>query len=227
MTASPPPIRVLIVQHQNRAIARAALRHLLESRLEFAVVGEAKSREDALHMVAEQQPDIALLDLSACDDGELALLAALVEADERCRIIVLTASRDTEAQRRAVSLGALGIVQQEQGPDILFKAIERVHAGEIWLERTLAASVLQEKARPRAPNPDDPRTLIASLTEREREVIALICRGLKNQAIASQLFISEATVRHRLTAIFEKLRLSDRLELVIFAYQYGLAELPR
>jgi DNA-binding NarL/FixJ family response regulator len=140
---------------------------------------------------------------------------------------VLTATASAQAKQEAVSAGAMGIVPQEQSAQVLFKAIECVQAGEIWIERSLAASVLRDKTRPRPQNPNDPQLRIGTLSEREREVIVFICEGLKNQAIAEKLFISEATVRHRLTSIFEKLRVSDRLELVIFAYHHGLAQLPR
>ena len=227
MNLSPQSIRVLVAQSCNYGIARAGLCRLLESQPGFAVVGEAGSHDDALRVAAKQKPDIVLLDAGECADGAMGLLAALVEATDSCPVVVLTTSGEASSQRRAASLGALGIVHQEQAATVLFKAIERVHAGEIWLERSVAASVLQEKARPRSANPDDPQTCIATLTEREREVIANVCRGLKNQAIADRLFVSEATVRHRLTAIFDKLRLNDRLGLVIFAYQHDLAELSR
>jgi DNA-binding NarL/FixJ family response regulator len=227
MSADSPPIRIVVAQCHDRAIARAGLRRLLEDNPHFEIVGDAGNREDVLRLVSEQMPQIVLLDYSCCDDQELRLLAEIIEANEHCRVVVLAGTASSQSKQEAVSAGAMGIVPQEQTATVLFKAIECVHAGEIWFERSLAASVLREKTRPRPQNPNDPQVRIESLNEREREVIVFICEGLKNQAIAEKLFISEATVRHRLTSIFEKLRVSDRLELVIFAYHHGLAQLPR
>ncbi len=215
------------MQQQDRAIARLALCRLLEGHPRFAVVGAAATQEEVLNAVAQNQPHVVLFDAAACDGDELQLLSALAEKSEGYQIVLLTASTDADAQRRAVSAGAMGLVQQSQSPEILFRAIECVAAGEIWIERTMAARALREKAHPTTLKSGDPQWHIATLTEREREVITLICQGMKNQAIAKSLFISEPTVRHRLTSIFEKLRVSDRLELVIFAYQHGLAELAR
>jgi DNA-binding NarL/FixJ family response regulator len=98
----------------------------------------------------------------------------------------------------------------------------------VWLEGTMIASVLGELTRRSGPPPPDPEgAKIATLTAREREVIALIGEGLKNRQIAKRLFISETTVRHHLTSIFDKLGVADRLELVIYAYRHGLLKPPR
>jgi two-component system nitrate/nitrite response regulator NarL len=130
-------------------------------------------------------------------------------------------------QSQFIKAGALGIVRQDQPIDVLFRAINCLQAGEIWLERSLAARVMRENLHPRPADPNSPEKIIGLLNERELEVVAFVCEGMKNQAIADRLFVSEATVRHRLTSVFEKLQISDRLELVIFAYRYGLAEIPR
>jgi DNA-binding NarL/FixJ family response regulator len=126
-----------------------------------------------------------------------------------------------------VRLGALGVVRKDQAASVLLKAIERVHAGEAWLDRTMVARVLSDLARPAEPPSNPEAAAIASLTDRECQVIQLICEGLQNKLIADRLAISEATVRHHLTSIFSKLRLNSRLELVIYAYQHDLARPPR
>jgi DNA-binding NarL/FixJ family response regulator len=121
----------------------------------------------------------------------------------------------------------VGLVLKEKAAEVLLKAIERVHAGEVWLDRTLLASVLGDLTRASLKQPIDPEAIkIATITAREREVIGLIGQGLKNRQIGERLFISETTVRHHLTSIFGKLEVADRLELVIYAYRYGLARPP-
>jgi len=116
---------------------------------------------------------------------------------------------------------------KNQSASTLVKAIERVHAGEAWLDRSTTASLLLELSpRNRAAKPDPELAKIASLTEREREVIKLVGKGLKNKQIAEKLFISNITVHHHLTSIYSKLDVSDRLDLLIYSYRNGLAHLP-
>jgi DNA-binding NarL/FixJ family response regulator len=108
------------------------------------------------------------------------------------------------------------------------KAIERVHAGEAWLDRSLTASILRDLSpgtRSKKQDPDERK--ISSLTDREREVIRRVGEGLKTKQIAERLFISEITVHHHLTSVYSKLEVADRLELLIYAYRNGLADLPR
>jgi DNA-binding NarL/FixJ family response regulator len=220
-------IRVIIAQIPARPIALAGLCQLITANALFSVVGTASSKDETLHLASEERPDVLLLDVLECDDAMLELIAELAITIHGSRIILLTTSISLLDQRRAVSVGAIGLVRQNETPEVLFKAMERVHAGEIWLERSLVAKVLHEKALSSTASPTNVQLKVGTLTEREHEVIAFVCQGAKNQAIAERLFVSEATVRHRLTSIFEKLQLSDRLELVIFAFQHGLAELPQ
>jgi len=136
--------------------------------------------------------------------------------------------RDPEAHREAVRRGAMGLVLKEHAAETLLEAIAKVGAGEVWLEPSMVARVLGELTRPQtAQQPISPEAAkIATLTAREREVITLVGEGLRNQHIAERLYISEATVRHHLTAIFAKLGVADRFELAIYAYQHGLAKPP-
>jgi DNA-binding NarL/FixJ family response regulator len=116
----------------------------------------------------------------------------------------------------------MGVVLKEQAPEVLLKAIQKVHAGEVWLDRTMLASVLGELTANRATPVDAEAAHIAMLTGREYEVIAQVRQGLKNKQIANHLGITETTVRHHLSSIFDKLGVASRLELVIFAHQRGL-----
>jgi DNA-binding NarL/FixJ family response regulator len=193
------------------------------------VVGTALSRADALALAIEKCPDIIILDLDLGTDDGLEFLPELLQAtQQRARVIILTGVRDPEAHYRAFSLGACGLVMKEQASEVLLRAIEKVRNGEIWIERSMMTGVLQNLKKPVTASTNPEAAKIATLTEREREVIALICEGLKNQQIADRLFITPGTVRNHLNSIFTKLDVADRLELAVYSYQNGLAKLtPR
>lgn len=215
-------IRVLIID--DHAVIRAALRMFLDSQPGVTVVGEGSGPEDALAIAILEHPDIILLDLDLGSSNGLDLLPQLHIAAPEAHVVVLTGVRDVDMHRRAVRLGAMGLVLKERAAEVLLEAIAKVHAGEVWADGLLLASVLSELTRPRINQPADPEAIkIRALTARERELIAMIGQGLKNQMIADRLCISEATVRHHLTSIYAKLSVGDRLELAIYAYRHGLA----
>ena len=224
--ASGQMVKVLIVD--DHQIVRAGLRMLLDNQGNLHVVGEAGDRSEALRVAASEQPDIILLDVDMGDDDGLAFLPELLAVTREARIIILTGVRDSQVYERAVRLGALGLVHKENATEVLVKAIDAVHRGSVWLDRALIGRVLGGMARSRAAEALDPESArIASLTKREREVIALVGEGLKNEQVGNRLFISETTVRHHLTSVFTKLGVKDRLELTIFAYRHGLAQMPK
>ena len=215
------PIRVLLVD--DHAVVRTGLRMLIESRPGLKVIGEAANGSAALEMAGREHPEIILLDLDLGSDNGLDLLPELLATTTGSRVILLTGVRDPEIHYRAVRLGAMGVVLKEQAADVLVTAIETVHAGQAWLDPSLTARVLSGMSGTRRTQETNPETAkIAALTERERAVIALICEGLPNKQIGQRLHISETTVRHHLTSIFDKLGVTSRLELVIYAYRHGL-----
>ena len=219
------PIRILLVD--DHVIVRAGLRMLIENHKGMVVVGEAGTRIDALAIAAREQPQVILLDLDMGNESGLDFLRELLDAAAGARVVMLTGVRDPEAHRRAVHLGAMGLVLKDKAAEVLIKAIEKVHAGEVWLDRSLTASVLYEMSQAgeiRRADPDAKK--ISSLTDREREIVGLVCEGLKNKQIGDRLFISEATVRNHLTSILSKLELSDRFELALYAYRHHLAKPP-
>jgi two-component system, NarL family, nitrate/nitrite response regulator NarL len=226
MSISPPPsVRVLIVD--DHGIMRAGLRMLLESQPGIMVVGEASTSADALALATGTQPDVIVLDLDLGGENAVESIPTLLCNAPETRILVLTGVRDPEVHRQAIRHGALGLVFKEKAVETLLQAITKVRAGEVWLEPAMIARVLGDLTRPQSPPQTSAEaTKIAKLTEREREVITLIGEGLRNKHIAERLYISEATVRHHLTAIFAKLGISDRFELAIYAYQHGLAKPP-
>jgi DNA-binding NarL/FixJ family response regulator len=219
------PIRLLLLG--PNAIGRAGLRLLVESGPDMTVVAETASPSEAVQLASREQPDLVLVDLNTQDAANLEFMPSLFEVAKASRVVVLMDEQDRELGQRAVRLGATGIVLKDKAPDVLIAAIKKVHEGEAWLDRFTIATVLTEMSRGndiKAGSPDAEG--IATLTKREREVITLVAMGLRNKQIAERLFISEITVRHHLTSVFGKLAVSDRFELMIYAYRHGLAELP-
>ena len=219
------PIRVLILDHH--VLTREGLRLILE-RQGIQVVGESGSCEGAQALIGETCPDIILLALNL--DGELntEIIAQLVSGVGGGRVIVVTSIDEPSIQQLAVQMGAMGIVLKTQPSSVLIKAIEKVNAGEVWIDRVMMASVLSKLSQASGYGEKDEDTIkIASLSDRELQVIQLIGEGLKNKHIAERLTISETTVRHHLTSVYRKLDLSDRLELAIYAYRNDLADPPR
>ncbi len=221
--ATPEPIRILIVD--DHAILRAGLRMLIDQNPAMKVIGVAGNGREALALAASEQPDLIILDILLGDEDGLTLLPELRDAATNARVLVLTGLRSSESQRRAILAGAMGVVLKEHAAEVLIKAINKVHQGEVWLDRSLMGSVLDQMTQAQEIDPEKGK--IASLTDREREVIALIAEGLKNKQIGQRLFISETTVTHHLSSIFSKLGVSDRLELIIYAFRYRLAQLPQ
>jgi len=208
-------------------VVRAGVRLLLESHPGLTVIGEASDRIEALGVATCEQPDVILLDLDPGGETSLDLLPELLTAAPEARVLALTGAHDAELNRRAVRLGAVGLVPKDKPAEVLFQAIEKVYAGEAWLDRRFVASVHRDMTRRstcRDPDPEAAR--IASLTGREREVVSLVAEGLKNKEIAARLAITEATVRHHLTSIFQKMGVVGRLALVVHIYRHGLGPPP-
>jgi two-component system nitrate/nitrite response regulator NarL len=229
MSVTVQSIHILLVS--ERALMRAALCVLLESRPGLQVVAEAMPDAEALTAATCESPDIILLDLDPAFDrhgpSALTLRSELRACAPQARVLLLTAVRDPQIHSAAVHLGVMGLVWKDSEPAELWNAVEKVHMGEVWLGRMLMASVLSAMTERDEPQMTSPEAVkCGALTAREREVIGLLGEGLKNQAIAQRLYISEATVRHHMTSIFAKLGVAGRFELALYAYRYGLAQLP-
>lgn len=219
------PIKILLVD--DHAAMRSGLHLLIESYSGFKVVAEVGNHAEALEATRRHQPDVILLDLSLGDDKSgLDVLSDLLSVGDQTRVLVLTGVRDVEMHNRAIHLGAKGLIMKERGSEELIKAIEKVHMGEVWFDRSTISRVLDEVIRPLAKHKIDPEAMkINSLTKRELEIVRLVGEGNKNKQIAERLFISETTVRHHLASIFSKLDVSDRLEVLIYANRHSLAKL--
>jgi DNA-binding NarL/FixJ family response regulator len=211
----------------DHSVIRSGLRMLIEQDQTMTVVAMTGTASEALQLAARERPDIIVLDLMLGDEDGLDFLPQLCKTSPNSRVLILTGVQGTDAHRMAIRRGAMGIVLKQQAADLLLKAIRKVHAGEVWIDRSMMSSVLSDVRNERDEEADPEAGKITSLTPREREVIALVSEGLKNKLIGERLFISETTVTHHLSSIFSKLDVSDRLELIIYAFRHGLAKVPQ
>src|SRR5918996_1470032 len=173
------PINIMIID--DHVVIRSGLRMLIEHDQRMRVVAQAGNRTEALERAASERPDVIILDLLLGDDDGLMFLPELCQASPDSRVLVLTGVQNPDAHRRAIRRGAMGIVLKDHAADQLLKAIMKVYEGEVWIERSMMGSMIQELSKP--PMVDPEMVKIDSLTEREREVISLVGEGLKNKQV--------------------------------------------
>jgi len=218
------PMRIAIVE--DHTLAREGLRMLIESQADMEIAAEAGTVEEALAAVrGGEKPDVVLLDLDLGGINIVERIPEILEASEDTRVLVLTGIRDPELHLRALRLGALGLVLKDQAGQTVLKAIRKVHAGEAWIDRSMTANLLVDVSTAEAKRARE-AAKIATLSHREREIVAVLCEGLSNRQIAEKLFISESTVRNHMTSILSKLELLDRFELAIYCFRHGVAKMP-
>jgi DNA-binding NarL/FixJ family response regulator len=218
-------IRVFLIDDHRTILW--GLEKLIESgRPAMRVVGSATSYGEALKMLDKASPDVILLDLDLGQESGLDAIPKLI-AVSKARILILTGLRDESVHHSAVLAGARGVIEKEARAESILAAIAKVHEGEVWLDRAATGKLLVELSRKSASrNAVDPhQQKIATLTVREREIIALTAAnaGATAKTIAEKLHISEHTLRNHLTSIYEKLGVANRLELFAFAYEHKLA----
>uniref|UniRef100_A0A831U5F1 Response regulator transcription factor n=1 Tax=Thermus islandicus TaxID=540988 RepID=A0A831U5F1_9DEIN len=211
-------IRVLLAD--DHALFRQGLKSLLEAEGDFRVVGEAKDGWEALRHALEVRPDVILMDIQMPGLDGVQATQAILEEWPQARVIILTMYRQDAYVFEAVKAGARGYLLKDADAKALIEAIRRVHAGEVLLDAELAGRIIQDfRAKKEASAP-----LNAELTEREVQILKLLAQGYTNLEIASELGLSEKTVRNRLSEIFQKLHLNNRTQAALYAIREGLAQ---
>ena len=211
--------RIPIVIADDHAILRESLGALLDTQKDFEVVGKAASGAEALELVNGSHPEVLVLDLFMPNTDGFEVLRTLDKGGSRVASVVLTGSENQPDYVQVVRLGARGLVLKGEGPERLFAAIRSVANGELAFSEDIAQQVLKAMAGEAKEEP----SAIRRLSVRERQIAALVARGMKNKDIAHELTISENTVKRHLQSIFNKTGARDRLELAVIA----LTELNR
>ena len=214
-------IRVALVDDQS--LFRAGIRMLVDSQPDLEVVAEASDGREAILVIRETRPDVVLMDIRMpVLDGIGATAAVLADpayTEAPPRIVMLTTFDLDEAAARAIRGGASGFLLKDADPEFLLAAIRTVHAGSA----VIAASATRDLFAHFAEAPRPVPAVFGTLTDRERDIFALAARGLSNAEIAGREFLSEATVKTHISRILAKLGLRDRVQLVVFAFEHGLA----
>ena len=209
----------------NFPIFRHGLKLLLESEDQFSVSDEAINLLEMSASIRRLRPDVLVIDANEIISEELQKF--LENEPNRPPVIVLTATAQSAEQKQYLLLGVEGVVCKDQDISALSHAVKKVIQGDIYFNRRLLGETIKSLVSERKSLPEIIKNQhFSNLSEREREVLTLVCAGLKNRAIAEKLFITENTVRHHLTSIFEKLNVSSRLELVVYAFREELIKIP-
>jgi two-component system nitrate/nitrite response regulator NarL len=217
-------IRILVAD--GHAVMREGLQRLLSGDTGFEVIAEAVDPTRLVALATHHQPEVILLESGLGGESVASLLRRLETARCSSRTIVMTTSTRQEDHVQFVRCGASGIMTRDTSSEMLLKGIRKVCAGELWVERRTAGEAMRQMVAARAalplPRGGANERGTASLSKREREIATLVAQGFKNKDIASRLFISEQTVKNHMHNIFEKLGVSDRLELALLAIHHGL-----
>jgi DNA-binding NarL/FixJ family response regulator len=222
MNQQESPVRIAIAD--DHPIFRRGLRTLLEAEPGFTVIGEASDGTEVLELVRKVQPDVLLLDLAMPRLSGLEALRELSNSGpHHTLIVILTVAIEKRQIIESLQLGARGIVLKDAAAQLLITALHTVIGGQHWVCREAVTHMVQYLRRlspPEAARGEQAR----NLTRREREILSAIVAGLTNREIAEKLTISEDTVKHHLSRIFDKVGVSRRLELAMFAVNHGLIE---
>lgn len=215
--------KVRILLADDHTIFRDGLRKLLEAEPDLEIVGEAGDGADAITMVQQVKPDLLLLDLAMPRVPGLEALREVIALKTPVKTILLTAAIEKKQIIEALQVGARGVVLKEAATQMLIRAIRTVMTGQYWVGREAVADLATYLKHQIASQPA-PKAKSYGLTRREIEILGTIVGGLSNKEIAQKFSLSEDTVKHHLTNIFDKVGVSSRLELALFAINNQLIE---
>jgi NarL family two-component system response regulator LiaR len=210
-------IRVVIAD--DHVLVRQGIRAFLETHADLAIVGEAEDADGAVQLCAEQQPDVALVDL-VMPGGGIEATRSIRAASPSTQVVLLTSFEDAQQIVAAVQAGALSCLLKDVDADALADALRKAAGGEAVLHPRVAARLMDALRRGPAPGSE----VLESLSQREREVLALIAEGLSNQLIAERLGIGEKTVKTHVSNVLGKLNVSDRTQAAVYAWKSGMKQ---
>jgi DNA-binding NarL/FixJ family response regulator len=218
---------VSVLLADDDELTRTGLRLIVQSDPDLTVVGEAADGLEAIHLTRALQPEVVVMDIRMPGvDGLEATRQIVQQTPDGPRILILTTFELDEYVFGALRAGASGFLLKRSSPEVLIEGIKVVAAGDGLLAPSVTRRLIQEFARQPDP-PAPPAAPLGALTQREREVLALVAAGLSNGELAARLYISEATVKTHVKRILMKLGLRDRIQAVVLAYETGLVRAPR
>jgi DNA-binding NarL/FixJ family response regulator len=213
-----PAIRVLIADDQ--ALMRTGFRMILDAQEDIEVVGEAIDGADAIRQFERVRPDVVVMDVRMPTMDGIEATRRLTAGDPPARVLILTTFDLDEYVYEALRAGASGFLLKDRPSEELVGAVRVIAAGEALLAPSVTRRLIEEFAR--RPGGAAPAAALDELTEREREVLVLMAHGLSNAEIASSLYVAETTVKTHVGRVLQKLRLRDRAQAVVLAYESGL-----
>ncbi len=213
-------IRILLAD--DHPIFRDGLKRLLEAEPGFKVIGEASNGVEAVRLVKQLKPELLLLDLSMPQQTGIEAIRELGSLGASVRIILLTAAAEKSQIVEALQLGARGVVLKDSATQLLIQAVRTVMAGEYWVGREQVSNLVQYLRTLMQTTAQETKQRKFGLTPRELEIVSAVVAGFANKEIAGHFKISEDTVKHHLSNIFDKLGVSTRLELALFAVNQSL-----
>ncbi len=213
-------IRILLAD--DHPIFRDGLKRLLEAEPGFKVIGEASNGVEAVRLVKQLKPELLLLDLSMPQQTGIEAIRELGSLGASVRIILLTAAAEKSQIVEALQLGARGVVLKDSATQLLIQAIRTVMGGEYWVGREQVSNLVQYLRMLMQTTAQETKQRKFGLTPRELEIVSAVVAGFANKEIAGHFKISEDTVKHHLSNIFDKLGVSTRLELALFAVNQSL-----
>jgi len=212
-------IRVLVADREG--IFRLGLKKLFAVEDDLRVVAEAENAEEVLARVETFRPDLVFMQEEVLAEGSGNLIAAVLKAAPQCKVVATASSSSDESSMRHVRNGAAGVILKTVDPQLFVKCARRVIAGETWIPKKHVSTM----AKLLEAGPEKPLRPVDTLTRREKVIISYLMQGWHNREISTHLAISEQTVKNHLRTIYDKVGVSDRLELVLYAIHQRM-ELP-
>jgi DNA-binding NarL/FixJ family response regulator len=214
-------VSTTVLLADDQSMVRAGFRMILGSEPDIEVVGEAANGEQAAASARRLRPDVVLMDIQMPGGDGLEATRRITEsADLASRVVILTTFERDEYVFEALQAGASGFLLKNAPPEQLVDAVRVVAAGDALLAPSVTRRIIEQFAR--RPVEADVRERVASLTQREREVLVMLARGKSNSELAAALFVSEGTIKTHLSSLLAKLGLRDRVQAVVLAYESGL-----
>lgn len=215
-------LRVLVVDDQP--IARTGLTAMLDAEPDIDVVGQSADGEDAVRDAYALRPDVIVMDIRMPRLDGIAATRRIIPAIG-CAVVLITTFDDDEYLFDGIAAGASGFLLKDSGPDLIAAAVRSAARGDSLIDPAMTRALIEQRVPPTMPTPGDSqqRAALSALSERERDVLDALARGLSNVEIASELYVSTATVKSHISSLLAKTGSTTRVQAAVFAFQSGFA----